>query len=170
MCLTPYINKPLLNLQYLTIYKIWLVNFPIDVDCHKVIKQFLCKLCMNRRFSYPSSRDIYDSMFLTTLNKNCIVYINEQGIVFRQRHYSSYDNRVIKPEIGYYRQTNLYTNRSIFKNILTKDIDSLIVTYSKDIFEIDLQLSDVQEISIDGSIFSFSPKAHKLIEYQITAI
>lgn len=113
MLVQPFINQPLLNLQQLYIYKCWLVHFPIDIDCHKVIKQFLYKLGMMREFTYPLASDIYNSMFLTHIaNKNHIVYINNQGIVFKRQEPSPED-LVIKPNIGSYVQTFLYTKGNI---------------------------------------------------------
>lgn len=172
LCHTPFVNEPLLSLKQLSIYKCWLVHFPIDADCHQVIKQFLCKICMTRQFTYPSSEEVYKGMVFTTIdNKNSVIYINEQGIVFKRREH--YRGTIMRnTPIGRYTESHLYTNDSYkhLKNILVKGIDALTIIYSKESFVIDLPSSGISEISIDGFIYSFSPKAHQLINYHITVL
>ena len=172
LCHIPFVNAPLLALKQLSIYKCWLVDFPIDADCHQVIKQFLCKIGMTREFTYPSPKEVDKGMFLTTIDdKNYMVYINDQGIVWKRREH--YRGSIMRNRpIGHYTESYLYTNDSHkhFKNILAKSIDALTINYSKESFVIDLPSSGISKINIDGSVYSFSTKAHSLINYHITVL
>lgn len=70
-----FVNNPLIKLKKTCYYKMWLVQFPIDIDCHRIIKQ----LYRHRQFSPPLCEDINKHLFYYNAQPT---YINEQGVVF----------------------------------------------------------------------------------------
>lgn len=101
-------NKPLQLLKYNVMYKIWLVQFPIDRDCHKMIKKLLYTLSMRRTFTTPLVTDLNEYGF----NNKTFTYINDQGVVFES---------ILNIKI--YFSKHLCTQLSLYCPITSSDIN-----------------------------------------------
>ena len=79
-------NEPLIKLQNLTLYKLWLIDFNLDIDCLSLIKKLTYQIGMKRPFVPPTPEELNRGVFSYKINnKLSWYYINHQGIVFRVR-------------------------------------------------------------------------------------
>ena len=155
------INKPLIQLQYNTYYKIWLSGLmPLDRDCHCTIKQLVYLVCMRRTFTYPTPNDIIKYQFL---HDNKWTYVNKQGIVFKLRGCATQ-----KPNKLY--GFELFAKQVCSgQNITKNNIGSLTAHYYPFcIYAVDLDLSDIHSLNINS--YNTSTSHHLLNNYTVTVI
>ena len=151
-------NKPLQLLKYNVMYKIWLMDFPIDLDCHKMIKKLLYTLSMQRTFTIPSLTDIneygfYDKHF---------TYINDQGVVFQSIH-----NGILK--FSEYHCTELFSHQPMSSSTIKVDnINALYFYYDyhsgavSSTLTINFYLSDIHYLIIHENVPNRGDYYHRL--------
>ncbi len=129
-----FVNKPLINLKKICFYKMWLVQFPIDMDCHFIIKQLTKKLYMRRQFIPPLHEDINNHFFHYNRELN---YINEQGVVFILKFYNI-ENCI---EFTNFKMIELFPNSTDDQNNMFSYFN-----YGGNNFIIDFKLSEINTI------------------------
>ena len=161
-----FINQPLITRQNITIYKLWLIQFNLDIDCLSVIKQLTYQVCMKRKLVIPNPLDINKNIIYKPIKSFKFFYINNEGIVFKLRgHQPVKDGSPIPAlppkldiKIERYHSKELYTHTRCKKNrIDVNNVESLLVSYFPcHMFEIDLKLSGVSDIIINDVTFTTS--------------
>ena len=132
------------SLKTSAVIKMWLVDFPIDCDCIRYLKQYVRKVCFNIQFKVPLLNELTS---LPALKKDTPTYMNKEGIIFLRRSGMGRPNQT-------YRYTEIYTHQPVKKFVMPlSNVNSILFSYYPHyILEIHLpHLSQYTMIRIDGN-------------------
>ena len=122
-------------------YKLWLIDFPMDIDCNNIIKQLVYQFIISRTFK-PPTRWTFNNKAIPYNNE--WIYINKVGVVFKS-----------SSKIGDYGTTRITTKVDfrINNKIDINDIYILGLSYKPGHIDIDYEWSDIQSLTINLNEF-----------------
>lgn len=133
-----YPNEFHYNIQY----KIWMIDFPIDIDCMNIIKKLLYSVSISRSFN-PPMPDVFNLNAIEY--DNHFIYINPMGIVFSSS----------KLQLGNYYATRI-TTKTDFRTDNTLDINNIKIlefSYSPGCLHINYEKSKINNITLNTNEF-----------------